>query len=137
MKTKTDWDLIRSMMNTAIDACARIEAAGYDETQRGLVVDTEHGQATVYDLIVSAFTFPENMRYQIIRARHEAGADLPYVHEFSRVLTAMAQASAELVGAKDSAPAEDELRQMIAWYQAHAVLALERTLRQDAGPSSA
>lgn len=134
---KTNWDLIRSMMNTAIDACERIEAAGYDETQRGLVVETEHGEVTVYDLIVSAFTFPENMRYQIIRARHDAGADLPYVHEFSRVLTAMAQASAELVGAKESAPVEDGLRQMLSWYHAHAVPALERVLKQDAGSGSA
>jgi hypothetical protein len=28
---KTEWELIRTMMNTAIDSCEQIEAMGYSE----------------------------------------------------------------------------------------------------------
>jgi hypothetical protein len=31
--------------------------------------------------MVSAWILPENLRYQIIRDRHESGVDLPYVPE--------------------------------------------------------
>jgi len=33
---KTDWNLVRSMMDTAIDACEAIEAMGYTEAHRVL-----------------------------------------------------------------------------------------------------
>lgn len=130
---KTDWKLIRLMMDTAIDTCEQLEALGYNETHRDLVLDSVHGKATVFDFMVSAVTYPENLRYQIIRERHVAGADLPYVHEFSRILVAMAHASAELVGGKDSAPAESSLQHMVSWYRDHAMPNLARALAQREG----
>ena len=130
---KTDWDLIRSMMATAIDACEAIETMGYEEAHRDIAIDVGRGRVNVFDYMVSAWTFPESLRYQIIRERHDAGADLPYVPEFARILVAMAQASAELVGAKETAPADAALREMIAWYRDHAV----PKLRGAIGPGGA
>jgi hypothetical protein len=118
---KTDWDLVRTMMEAAIGACEEIEAMGYREAHRDLGVQVGGQPVSVYEFMVSAWTLPETMRYRIIRARHDAGADLPCVPEFARILVAMAQAGAELVGAKDAAPAEAEVRQMIAWYREHAL----------------
>lgn len=127
---KTDWNLIRSMMETAIGACEQMEAMGYNESHRHLSIETSQGPVTVFDLIVSSFTYPESIRYQIIRERHDAGADQPYVHEFSRLLVAMAQASAELVGGKDAAPASASLEQMLAWYKDLALPNLRKAIEQ-------
>lgn len=127
---KTDWNLIRSMMETAINACEQIEAMGYNESHRHLSIDTSQGPVTVFDLMVSSFTYPESIRYQIIRERHDAGADQPYVHEFSRLLVAMAQASAELVGGKDAAPVSASLEQMLAWYRDLALPNLRQAIEQ-------
>ncbi|WP_244561531.1 hypothetical protein [Ensifer aridi] len=95
----TDWNLIRSMMDAAIDACERIEAAGYSESDRDAMVKIGDQQVSVHEFLISAWTLPENIRYQIIRERHDKVADLPYVPEAARILVAMAQASAELIGA--------------------------------------
>jgi hypothetical protein len=127
---KTDWNLIRSMMETAIGACEQMEAMGYNESHRHLSTETSQGPVTVFDLMVSSFTYPESIRYQIIRERHDAGADQPYVHEFSRLLVAMAQASAELVGGKDVAPASASLEQMLAWYKDLALPHLRRAIEK-------
>jgi len=127
---KTDWNLIRSMMETAISACEQMEAMGYNESHRHLSTETSQGPVTVFDLMVSSFTYPESVRYQIIRERHDAGADQPYVHEFSRLLVAMAQASAELVGGKNAAPASASLEQMLAWYKDLALPHLRRAIEQ-------
>jgi len=127
---KTDWNLIRSMMETAISACEQMEAMGYNESHRHLSIETSQGPVTVFDLMVSSFTYPESIRYQIIRERHDAGADQPYVHEFSRLLVAMAQASAELVGGKDAEPASASLEQMLAWYRDLALPNLRKAIEQ-------
>ena len=58
------------------------------------------------EFLISAWTLAGSIRYQIIRERHEAGKDLPYVPEAARILVAMAQACAEVVGAADKAPAQ-------------------------------
>lgn len=113
--TKTDWNLVRSMLNAAIDACEALEMAGYEEQHRPLMLS--NGRATVHDLVVSAWTLPESMRYQIIRARHDAGTGAPYVPEAARILVNMAQAAAELTGAPTPRPIADPLQGMIRWYE--------------------
>ncbi|MFT3813025.1 MAG: hypothetical protein QM740_06560 [Acidovorax sp.] len=110
----TDWNLVRSMLNTAIDACEEIEAAGYSESHRGLMLS--NGRSTVYELMVSAWTMPESMRYEIVRARHDAGSAAPYVPESARILVNMAQAAAELVGAPTPESIADPVRGMVGWY---------------------
>ncbi|MCR8547673.1 hypothetical protein M4578_07525 [Salipiger sp. P9] len=125
---KTDWNLIREMMSAAIDACERIEAAGYTESDRDATIDVAGQQVSVHDFLVSAWTLPENLRYQIIRERHDQAADLPYVPEAARILVAISQASAELIGAGDTAPAGDGIQKMIQWFGDHAAPSVEQAI---------
>ncbi|HEV2570630.1 hypothetical protein [Methylocella sp. CPCC 101449] len=125
---KTDWNLIRAMMGAAIDACERIEAAGYTENDRDAAIDIGGQQVSVHDFLVSAWTLPENLRYQIIRERHDQAADLPYVPETARVLVATAQASAELIGAGEMTPAGDGIQKMIRWFGDHAAPSIEQAV---------
>lgn len=46
---KTDWNLIRSMMETAIGACEQMESMGYNESHRHLSIETSQGPVTVFD----------------------------------------------------------------------------------------
>lgn len=110
----TDWDLIRRMMGAVIDACAAMEAAGLDERHRALPLPG--ASATVFDALASGWTYPESVRARIIHARHDAGADQPYVPEAARMLVAMAEAAGALVGGRDVAPAEADIGAMIDWY---------------------
>ena len=118
---KTDWQQIRDMMSTVIDSCEQLEAAGLSEEHRAATVHINGVDYSVQEFLISAWTLPENIRYQIIRERHDAGNDLPYVPEAARILVAMAQACAELVGARNSAPAKTAIEGMQHWYKAYAV----------------
>lgn len=122
---KTDWNVIRGMMNAAINACERIEASGYAETDRDATINVGGQQVSVHDMLVSAWTYPENLRYQIIRERHETEDDLPYVPETARILLAMSQAAAELVNTGDVRPAQEKVQEMIAWFDNHLVSGVE------------
>ena len=127
---KTDWPLIREMMNAAIDACERIEATGFEPTDRDATT-TVNGQAvSVSDFLTSGWSLPETVRYSIIRARHDAGNDLPYVPETARILTAMAAASAELIGALGQNPASGDVRRMIEWFKLHAATGVEKAVAE-------
>jgi hypothetical protein len=109
---KTDWQQIREMMNTVIDSCEQIETAGFNEEHRSATVEIKGVDYSVQEFLISAWTLPENIRFQIIRERHETGNDLPYVPEAARILVSMAQACAELVGAADTAPAQKAIAGM-------------------------
>lgn len=102
------------MLNTAIDACEQIEAAGFTESHRGVVLG--NGRATGHDAVTSAWTMPESMRYEIVRARHDAGNAAPYVPVCARILVNMAQAAAELVGAPTPEAMAAPIRGMVGWY---------------------
>ena len=130
---KTDWNLIREMMGAAIDACERIESTGYIENDRDATIDVGGQQVSVHDFLVSAWTLPENLRYQIIRERHEEAADLAYVPETARVLIATAQASAELIGAGETSPAEGNIQKMIQWFGTHAAPGIEQAIADRRG----
>jgi hypothetical protein len=127
---KTDWDLIRAVMNAAIDSCERLEKNGYEEKHRGLEVDVGGQQVRVYDFLVSAWTMPEQMRYEIIRARHDQNIDLPYVPETARILTAVAAACAEIVNAGQSEATEKVMQGMMRWYQNHFDVHVERAIKE-------
>jgi hypothetical protein len=47
--------------------------AGYAEQHRGRTVAVNGQQVSVQDFLVSAWTLPENVRYAVIRQRHEEG----------------------------------------------------------------
>ncbi|WP_280171555.1 hypothetical protein [Agrobacterium pusense] len=65
----------------AIDACERVEALHYAETAQEATIDIGGQKVSVHDFLVTAWTYPEKLRYQIIRERHDTGVDLPYVRE--------------------------------------------------------
>lgn len=67
-------------------------------------------------------------RYQIIRARHDEGADLPYVPEASRIMNAMSAACGELIGGSHAVSANAAIREMIAWYRSHALPHLKQAI---------
>jgi hypothetical protein len=127
---KTDWNLIQAMMGAAIDACERIEVTGYTESDRDAAIDVRGQKVSVHDFLVSAWTLPENLRYQIIRERHDQAADLPYVPEAARVLVATAQASAELIGAGETSPVGDDIQKMIQWFGDHAASGIEQAIAE-------
>ncbi|TGU10750.1 hypothetical protein EN798_04265 [bacterium M00.F.Ca.ET.155.01.1.1] len=125
---KTDWRLVREVLNAAIDSCERLEQAGYTEDHRIRSVQVNGQEVSVQELLVSAWTLPENARYEIIRARHDKALDLPYVPEAARILTAVASACAELIGAGETPPAEPYMRGMIDWYRDHFDPSVERAM---------
>ncbi|WP_282348417.1 hypothetical protein [Pseudomonas sp. PS01301] len=135
---RTDWQQICEMMNTAIDSCEKIELAGFNESYRSAVVTINGVDNSVAEFLISAWTLPENLRYQIIHGRHAAGVDSPYVPEAARILTAMVQACSELIGAADQAPAAKAIAGMNHWYSSYAVPNIVKAIHQakDAEPSS-
>ncbi|GEP12839.1 hypothetical protein MGN01_46840 [Methylobacterium gnaphalii] len=82
----------------------------------------------MHDILASAWTYPENLRDQIIRARYEKQNDLPYVPEAARILSAMSQASAELIDANDASKVEAEVRRMISWFREKAGPSVEQAI---------
>lgn len=125
---KTDWNSIRDMLNAAVDACERIETLRYGETDREATTDIGRQKVSVHDFLVSAWIYPEKLRYQIIRERHDTGVDLPYVPETSRILLAMSQAAIELVDAGEVTPAKPDIQKMIDWFEEDLVRGIERAI---------
>jgi hypothetical protein len=118
----TDWELIRELMAATIDACEATERLGVRETDRPLLTGTG---ANVFDVMTSAWTYPENVRYAVVRARHELSDDAPYRPELARVLTEVGAVCAELVGAQrlDEASANrtksvrQTVQALVRWYR--------------------
>lgn len=125
---KTDWNMIKEMMNAAIDACEKIEKTGYAAGDRDATINIGGQDVSVHDMLVSAWTYPENLRYQIIHERHYTDADLTYVPETARILLAMSQAASELVNAGNKAPAQKQLHEMIAWFNSHLAPSVENAI---------
>ena len=85
-------------MNAALDACERIDELGHLEDHRAATVAVNGHLATVFDLMQSSFTYPENLRYSIIRARNQLKEDKPYTTEVARTLQNVALLCSELIG---------------------------------------
>jgi len=134
---KTDWALLREMMNAALDACEAIEAAGFAEEDRDAAIDVDGAAVTVSDFLTSAWTYPENLRYKIIRDRHAKGADRAYVPETARIVSAMAQAATELIGSAEIRPASQDVHKMLTWYRTHAIPGIERAIAARRGNGGA
>ncbi|WP_231949383.1 hypothetical protein [Herminiimonas arsenitoxidans] len=125
---KTDWNLVREMMAVAIDSCEEFEKSGYAETYRELTVPINDFEISLQEIMVSACTYPELLRYQIIRERHDKQLDIPYIPEQARILMGMAAACAELIGAADARVAETQIKNMIDWYSDIAVPNVQRAI---------
>jgi hypothetical protein len=119
MTARTDWALVRKMMNAAIDFCETVEVSGYDEADRDAEIVVGGQPITVQDILTSAWTYPEALHYAIIRNRHDADDNVAYVPETARILRAMADAAAETIGAKADV-ATAETTRMLSWFEEHA-----------------
>ena len=124
----TDWALIRDLMAAVIDSAEDIEASGYGERDQDRTVQVGAQAVSLHDVMVSAQTIAEDLRYRIIRDRHDAGADAPYVPETARMILRMAEACAELIGAAEAKPAEAQARHVIDWYRGHALPLVRRAM---------
>jgi hypothetical protein len=103
----TDWDLVRRVMNSAIDACERLEATGVTENDRAAATRVGDIDVTVWEFLQSSWIMPENYSYMAVRARHDLKEDKPYTPELARVLQGTARFCSELIGAQRlSEPAE-------------------------------
>ena len=69
----TDWPLVRQLLSAAVDACEAAERLGLADEDRDL--PTGVGPVAVADVLASAWTYAENVRYAVVRARHALGAD--------------------------------------------------------------
>ena len=116
---KTNWDLIRDVINTVIDSCEALEDAGYRETDRGKAIEIGGQSVSVQDLLASGWTIAEHVRYQVIRERHEKGEDLRYIPETSRILVAIMAACAELVAGGQDPAGGEAARRMAGWFRDH------------------
>jgi hypothetical protein len=138
-KPPTDWDLVREVMNAAIDACEHAERLGIAEDDRELST-TKPPVVSVFDVLTSAWTYPESVRYEIIRARHDLSDDAPYRLELARIIAAVGEACAELVAARrldDPTPAGPTIRAkaraLSAWYRDRFRTALTDAISMRAG----
>lgn len=93
----TDWQLVRDLLAAAVDACEATERLGLTDEDRALPTGT--GPVAVGDVLASAWTYPEHVRYAVVRARHALGADAPYPSELARAVREVGALCAELVGA--------------------------------------
>jgi hypothetical protein len=116
---KTNWDLIRDVINTAIDSCEALENIGYREADRGKVIDINGRSISVQDFLISGWTIAEQVRYQVIRERHEKDEDLRYVPETSRILVAVTEACAELIAGGENPAGGEAARRMAGWFREH------------------
>jgi hypothetical protein len=92
---KTDWNLIRELMNSVIDSCEAIE--NLELTKEDKNVPLQSAPANVWDALQSSWTYPENVQGEIIRARHELHIDKHHTPEAARALVNAAKACAELI----------------------------------------
>jgi len=108
-------------------------------------MQTGDGQVagSVWDALQSAHTFPENVRYMVIRGRGQLGDSAPFVQPVSRVLQQVGALAAELVSAQHlqtpvkgidpysperGQSIESAIENLAAWYESHLVLNIEDAL---------
>ena len=114
----TDWTLVRKLMNAAIDACEHAERLGVNETHRALPTGVD--DVTVRDVLTSAWTYPENVKYDVIRARQRLGDSRPYKPELARALEHAASVCGELVGSDlvgEDRNSASQVEALARWYE--------------------
>ncbi len=124
----TDWKTIRELMSAVIDFAEGVEMAGYEEQDRGRIMRVNGQQISLFDFMASAQSLPEDLRYRIIRERHDKGADAPFIPETARMIRSMGEACAELVDAAEVKPAEKRVQMTIHWYSEYALPHIRRAL---------
>lgn len=148
----SDWVLIRRLMNAVLDACEQVDELEIREDERDVML-TRDGEpvASVWDALVSAHTYPESVRYELIRARGQLGEAGAYVQPLSRVLQEVGSLCAELVNAErvrtpvqganprrpdDERSIADSVEQLARWYEEHLVPLVRQGLAEQRSGTS-
>jgi hypothetical protein len=116
---KTDWQLIRELMNSVIDACEAVENLGITATE--CVTPLAASPAIVRDALQSSWIYPKNVRYEVVRIRHQLENDKHFTQESERALVNAAKVCAELIGAGEAQPIRNSVRKLAQWYPTHMV----------------
>ena len=90
----TDWELIRKLVNSAIDTCEGIEKTGVNETHRSVIVN---GPVSINDFLISSWVAPENLCRKVVCKSHELGVAKPYTDELARTISSIGNLCSELV----------------------------------------
>lgn|GEM_PF-5841743 len=104
----TDWELIRKLVNTAIDTCEGIEKIGVNETHRSVIVNEP---VSINDFLISSWVAPENLTRKVICKSAALGQPKPYTDELARTMLSIGALCSELVKQPnvDQKPVTDEL----------------------------
>jgi hypothetical protein len=122
----SDWEQIRRLMNAAIDGLAAADALQIEPADRGRTTQVGGHRVSIQDALTSAWTGPENLRDEVVRARGRLGEPAPYTPDTARALLHVAQLCAALVGTTQlDAPYNDagdtlgaQLDALTRWYSA-------------------
>ena len=124
----TDWKLIKNLLNTTIDALESAESCGDLREKSPELINVNGTQVSVFDFLQSAWTYPENLKYEIIRDRHDLNDDKAYTPELARALVEAAKLASELIGASEvnqkpngasSESIEEKINKLSKWYSEH------------------
>jgi len=146
----TDWQLIRNLINSTLDACEAIDQMNISDQERVVLMGGVAGEQgpTVWDGLQSAYIAPENLRYSVIRGRGQLDDAAPFVQAVSRVLQQIGMLAAELEGAEQlhtplkgldpygpdsSTTLATEVENLAQWYEAFLVPGIEQALTQARG----
>lgn len=143
----TDWQLIRKLINSTLDACEAIDRMDISDQERAVLMGGIAGEQgpTVWDGLQSAYIAPENLRYSVIRGRGRLDDVSPFIQPVSRILQQMGLLAAELVGAEqlqtplkgldpyrpdNSTAIAVEVENLAQWYKTFLVPEIEQALSQ-------
>ncbi len=104
---KTDWQIVRELMNSVIDSCEAIE--NLEITEADKTAPLQSAPANVWDALQSTWTYPENVQYEVIRVRHELNIDKSHTPEAARALINAAKVCAELIEAGETGQIRDSV----------------------------
>ena len=116
---KTDWQLIRELMNSVIDACEAVENLDLADDERNTPLAAS--PANVWDALQSSWTYPENVQREVNGARHALGNDKHFTSESARALVNSAKVCGDLIGAGEAQSIQDPVKRLVQWYSSHMV----------------
>jgi hypothetical protein len=117
--SKTDWQLVRLLMNSVIDACQAVENLNLTDDEHNTPLPAS--PANVWDALQSSWIYPENVQNEVNGARHALGNDKHFTSESARALVNCAKVTADLIGAGKAQPIQDPVRKLAQWYSSHMV----------------
>ena len=140
----TDWERIRELMNAAIDGLSAVDARRIAPEDRARCAEVAGTRVSVHDALISAWTAPENLRSEVIRARGRLGDAAPCTPDTARALIHVAQLCAELVGAArldlpddpDDNTIDARIGALCGWYRDHLPDVVQRALAEDRSPEA-